>query len=121
MTRPPTDAEIGRCPHGALTGFCTHEECAQLHAERDDERAEVELLPLVEVETLPDGRRIRSTYTAPRLPGNDPVGVEYVDTLTIRFDVTGLTAAEVDGLTGEVLAQAEASELHPSVDVEVLP
>jgi hypothetical protein len=24
----PTDAQIGRCPHGALIGFCTHEDCA---------------------------------------------------------------------------------------------
>lgn len=41
--------------------------------------------------------------------------------LNVSFDVTDLTPAELDGLTGEVVAQGEASEHHPTVEVEVYP
>jgi len=41
--------------------------------------------------------------------------------LTVRFDVTGLTELQIDALTGEVIAQGEESDHHPTVAVEVLP
>lgn len=37
--------------------------------------------------------------------------------LVLRLDVTDLTAEQVDHLSGELHAQAERSEGHPSVEV----
>jgi hypothetical protein len=37
--------------------------------------------------------------------------------LVIRYDTTGLTDDEVAALTGEALAQAADSDVHPDVDV----
>lgn len=48
-------------------------------------------------------------------PDAEPKPKRYLD---FRFDVTGLSEDEVAGLWGEVAAQAERSERHPSVEYE---
>jgi hypothetical protein len=42
------------------------------------------------------------------------------DYLYVRYDVTGMTPAEVDALTGEALAQAERSEGHEGTDAPTI-
>ena len=39
--------------------------------------------------------------------------------LVAAFDVTGLSDEEIDSLTGEVACQAEASDGHPDVPIEI--
>jgi hypothetical protein len=40
--------------------------------------------------------------------------------LTIRFDVTDLTEAEIDSLAFEACVQGEASEGHPDVEATII-
>jgi hypothetical protein len=59
---------------------------------------------------------------SPGHPSTPILGSEVIRTggrsrLVVEFDATGLTKDQIGWLTSEVVAQAESSEEHPSVDV----